>query len=85
MYLDSNWGGGVIDNLRYRPEILALDACIGTTGMTSLVRDLLWPGPIAQVKPDKRTFSKMETGKMDVARRLALINEADTDGNTALL
>ncbi|CAK7200770.1 hypothetical protein SEUCBS139899_003469 [Sporothrix eucalyptigena] len=53
----------------YHPEVIAIDASIGTVAMTNLLRDLLW----------------LDTGDAeDKATRLARINEADADGNTAL-
>ncbi|CAK7207065.1 hypothetical protein SEUCBS139899_009873 [Sporothrix eucalyptigena] len=60
-----DWGGGGLSPPAYHPEVVAIDASIGTAGMTRLLRDLLG-------------------SDTDDVERLARINEADTDGNTAL-
>lgn len=82
--LDSSWGGGVFSNLPYQPQVCAIDASIGTAGMTTLVRDLLRPGPKPRMEAKEEAGTKTEAGTKDVARRLALVNEAGADGNTAL-
>ncbi|KJR86516.1 uncharacterized protein SPSK_02272 [Sporothrix schenckii 1099-18] len=64
-----NWHCDRMQRRLYHPEVIAIDTSIGTAGMTSLLRDLLW----------------LDTGDAkDEAIRLARINEADADGNTAL-
>ncbi|KAL1888276.1 hypothetical protein Sste5346_009668 [Sporothrix stenoceras] len=67
-----SWHDDRMQHILYHLEVIAIDASIGTAGMTSLLRDLLW----------------LDTGdekdEKDEAIRLARINEADADGNTAL-
>ncbi|KAL1889057.1 hypothetical protein Sste5346_009122 [Sporothrix stenoceras] len=61
----------------YRDRVRDIDGSIGTAGMTTIMRDLLRPGPKPRIETTKETTN-------DAARRLTLINEADADGNTAL-
>lgn len=69
--------GAHFSSLFYRDRVRDIDGSIGTAGMTTIVRDLLRPGPKPRIETTKETTN-------DAARRLTLINEADADGNTAL-
>ena len=72
--------GGGMNPPPYRPEVDAIDASIGTAGMTSLVCDLLWSGP--KINPEAEAETEEAEAEMEVARCLARVNEADADGNT---